>query len=166
MLSWPPHGWFPKCGPRSPGGGTGAPLVLTALLCLSADLTSSFLLIIMLFVISLSLLIGVVKVRAWLGEGEGGQDVGGRGRRPSCPHAPNSLLLGGQCWLLRGQEAGILGSLTCTLEISMLTFCSASWPHLTPWARGLGSLLKCPSQGWGEGAARWAVADHGHFGEN
>lgn len=47
----------------------------------------------MLFVISLSLLIGVVKVRAWLGEGEGGQDVGWGGgwkaaQLPSCPKFP------------------------------------------------------------------------------
>lgn len=49
---------------------------LIALPCLSANLISSFLLIAMLFVISLSLLIGVVKVRAWSGEGRGARTWG------------------------------------------------------------------------------------------
>lgn len=38
----------------------------------------------MLFVISVSLLVGVVKVRAPLGEGKGSQDLGSS----NCPSAP------------------------------------------------------------------------------
>lgn len=63
-------------------GFPGAPLVPHYSPCLSADLISSFLLIAMLFVISVSLLVGVVKVRAPLGEGS--QDL----ENPSCPPAP------------------------------------------------------------------------------
>ena len=87
-LSQPPHQWLPKCGPWNlhgvPGGTSG---LLTAFPCLSANLVSSFLLITMLFVISLSLLIGVVKVRAWWGEGTGVRTWGLAGN-PGCPPAP------------------------------------------------------------------------------
>lgn len=86
--------------------------------CLSADLVSSFLLIAMLFVISVSLLMGVVKVRALLGEGEGSQDLGS----PSCPPAP--LLVTSAGWgnwqlsqLAAEREVGVLGRPSCTLDI-------------------------------------------------
>lgn len=64
-------------------------------LCLSAELISSFLLITMLFIISLSLLIGVVKVSAWSGRGRGAR-ICGLARRPSCP--PGSLLFTPTVW--------------------------------------------------------------------
>lgn len=59
-----PKAWFLK-------PGVGFPLAPLTALCFSADVISGFLLIIMLFFISVSLLIGVVKVRALLGEGKG-----------------------------------------------------------------------------------------------
>lgn len=92
-------------------GCRGTPGPLTVLPCLSANLVSSFLLIAMLFVISLGLLIGVVKVRARSGQASGCQDLGA-GHDPSYPPAPSSIHThcgGGQRWLARGREVGILG---------------------------------------------------------
>lgn len=64
-----------------PGWGLCGHLpALMVLPCLSADLISSFLLIFMLFAISLSLLIGVIKVRGWTGGGSKGFAP-----RASCP---------------------------------------------------------------------------------
>lgn len=85
--------------------------------CLSADLISSFLLIAMLFVISVSLLVGVVKVRALLGKGHGGGARPGLGE-PQLPSYP--LLVTPTGWAelaAETWEVGILGDPTYTLEI-------------------------------------------------
>lgn len=57
-------------------GSLGHLGALTVFPCFSADLISSFLLIAMLFFISVSLLVGVVKVRALSGRGRGTRTSG------------------------------------------------------------------------------------------
>lgn len=107
---------------------------------LSAELISSFLLIAMLFIISLSLLVGVVKVSAGRGgEGEPGS-AGWQGGPAALPGPSYSYPLCGQHWMLGGGRWVFGGDPICTLEIFTLTFWKPPFSHQIRQVGGLGSL--------------------------
>lgn len=96
----------------------------------------------MLFIISLSLLVGVVKVRAWLGRGRGvgTWEVGMEPSLLSCP-----LLFTPATWAALDAErweAGIWWRSSLHPEIFKLSFWKPStfFPHQTPQAGGPGFL--------------------------
>lgn len=120
-------------------GCRGTPGPLTVLPCLSANLVSSFLLIAMLFVISLGLLIGVVKVRARSGQASGCQDLGA-GHDPSYPPAPSSIHThcgGGSAGWQEGGRWVFWETPRCTLELFMLAYSLesiVSIPDFSGWS--------------------------------